>query len=458
MSLTPGAKTAVQYSIILLLYLPMLLAPYAPQAQWATGLSFGIITVSAAAGIIHDPAPYSINKIFWIFNLIFFGIVPTYQYRIQHMAWEQHFRPETFLYANCLLLAGFAMYAVMRWMAVKRAKPHNDLVKTAPDKGFISNYYFTGNIIYILCCTALILIYGLDNLWLRRMADSAALQMNSTAFLLLDKTLRGAIMYFALLTVWLYRRRHIALPQLLWILAACIVVNFPLAVPRYFVATLYISLVITAGFRILKHRYFFSYALITLILIVFPLWSLTRLYLYEATALLSDVQLVYRDAVSYGDFDPYTSLCRTIEYVQANGITWGYQLLGVLLFFVPRSMWPGKPAGSGALVYEPIGVGFRNIASPFFAEGFINFGIAGVLLFMALLAFTATRYDRFYQSYVSSNKQSLHYMIIFYPVAMIMIFFVLRGDLLSSFAYLTGFFVSGWTFHILLLRIKVKNS
>jgi hypothetical protein len=454
MLLTPKAKTAVHYCLLLLPYLAVLLAPYAPPVQWATGVSFLAITVCAAAGIINDPAPYSINKIYWIFNLIFFGVIPTYQYRIQHMAWEQHFRPETFLYANAVLLAGFAMYGIVRWMILKRNSASTNQPEVKPDKRFIDNYYFTGNIVFILCCTALILVYGLDNLWLRRMADSAALQMNSTVFLLLDKTLRGAVIYFTLLTVWLYRRRYIGRAQLLWILLVCIVVNFPLAVPRYFVATLYLSLLLTAGFRILKQRYFFSYALILLILIAFPLWSLTRLYLRDATALLSDVQLVYKDAVSYGDFDPYTSLCRTIVYVQANGITWGHQLLGVLLFFVPRTLWPGKPVGSGALVYEPIGVGFRNIASPYVAEGLINFGIIGVLFFKALLAFTAARYDRFYQS----RAADFRYAIIFYPVAMIMVFFVLRGDLLSSFAYLTGFFVSGGACHILLQRIKTKSS
>lgn len=453
MPLAPGAKKAVQYSIVLLPYLLVLTAPYAPPAAWAAGLTFLAITIVSAAGIIHDPAPYSINKIFWIFNLIFFGVVPTYQYRVQHMAWEQHFRAGTFLYANGLLLAGFGAYILVRWMVLKRAA-NRQPPATAADKAFLSNYYFTGNIVFIICCTALVLIYGVENLWLRRMADSAALQMNGTLFLLADKTLRGVVMYFSLLTVWLYRHRYIKLPQLLWILAACIVVNFPLAMPRYLVAALYISLLITAGFRILENRYFFSYTLIALILIAFPLWGITRLYQHDAALLLSNVKVVYTDAVSYGDFDPYTSLCRTIEYVQAHGLTYGYQLLGVLLFFIPRSLWPGKPIGSGALVYDAIGVGFRNIASPFAAEGYINFGIAGVLIFMALLAFIAARYDRFYRHYFIHEKQPLRFMVLFYPVAMIMIFFVLRGDLLSSFAYLTGFFVSGWVFHILLLRTK----
>jgi len=458
MPFTPKAKTAVQYSILLLPCLLVLLAPYAPPAQWATGLTFLAIMIAAAAGIIHDPAPYSINKIYWIFNLVFFGVVPAYQYRVQHMAWGQQFRAETFVYANCLLLAGFGIYALVRQLVMKRIAGKRYPPETAADTAFVSNYYFTGNIIFIICCTALVLIYRPENLWLRRMADSAALQINSTVFLLADKTLRGAILYFSLLTVWLYRRRYIQLPQLLWILAACIVVNFPLALPRYFVATLYISLLITAGFRVFKNRYFFSYTLIALILIAFPLWGITRLYLHDSARLLSDVRVVYTDAVSYGDFDPYTSLCRTIVYVQEHGISYGYQLLGVLLFFVPRSWWPDKPIGSGALVYDAIGVGFRNIASPFFAEGYINFGIAGALGFMALLAFVAARYDHIYQYYFNAEKQPLRFSVLFYPTAMIMIFFVLRGDLLSSFAYLTGFFVSGWAFHILLRRTKVGNS
>lgn len=456
MKFSATTKPLLQYGIILLLYLPVLLAPYAPLPSPVMGGSFLLITLAAAAGIIHDPAPYSINKIFWVFNLVFFGLVPTYQYRVQHMAWDQHFEQDTFLIANGVLLASFGVYALVRTLLRKRLSAKIYPEAAPPSQAFVDRYYFIGNIIFIGCCTALILMYGLDNLWLRRMADSAALQMNSTLFLLTDKPLRGAVMYFALLTILLYRQGRIRKAQLVWVLAATVIVNFPLALPRYLVATLYISLAIAAGFRILRNRHFFAYTLVLLILVVFPMWSITRLYVKDSAAHLSDPVTIYTGALSYGDFDPYTSLCRTIEYVELHGATHGRQALGVLLFFVPRSQWPSKPIGSGALVYEPIGVGFRNIASPYVAEGFINYGIEGSLLFAALLAIITALYDRYYQHYFNRGQQPFTFLYIFYPVAMIMVFFMQRGDLLSSFAYLAGFFVSGMVFHAVLRRSGSK--
>jgi hypothetical protein len=41
-----------------------------------------------------------------------------------------------------------------------------------------------------------------------------------------------------------------------------------------------------------------------------------------------------------------------IKYSEIESITYGRQLVGALLFFVPSSLWPNKPIGSGTLVAE----------------------------------------------------------------------------------------------------------
>jgi hypothetical protein len=55
------------------------------------------------------------------------------------------------------------------------------------------------------------------------------------------------------------------------------------------------------------------------------------------------------------------------------------------------------------------------------------------------LAWGITRYDNWYWQ---TGKRNFNYLV--YPAAIGMLFFMLRGDLLSSFAYSVGLYFSAW--------------
>jgi hypothetical protein len=137
------------------------------------------------------------------------------------------------------------------------------------------------------------------------------------------------------------------------------------------------------------------------------------------------------------DYDAWSSLCRVVQYADTHGSTNGKQLMGVALFFVPRSVWPSKPIGSGAYLFNELGLGFNNVACTFLAEGYINFGIIGSLVFASLIAVVIARYDGWYWRRGGRIRFTLPRL--FYFVSIGMLFFILRGDLLSSFAYTVGF-------------------
>lgn len=80
-----------------------------------------------------------------------------------------------------------------------------------------------------------------------------------------------------------------------------------------------------------------------------------------------------------GHFDSYQSI---LSVLNSEIITYGNQLLGVLLFWVPRSIWSNKPIGSGAFMAEITNLDFSNISMNYFAEGYINFGVFGMFLFL----------------------------------------------------------------------------
>jgi hypothetical protein len=144
---------------------------------------------------------------------------------------------------------------------------------------------------------------------------------------------------------------------------------------------------------------------------------------------------VLRTAVGSGDFDAYAMLLSTLWYVERVGVTWGRQLLGVLLFWVPRAWWNDKPVGSGRVVAEYLGLPNPNVSSPLPAEALMNGGI----LFVPLAAFVfGALLRRLDDLYWAENAGPVRRIDLAYPLWLGMVFFLSRGDLLSGFAFTFG--------------------
>lgn len=121
-------------------------------------------------------------------------------------------------------------------------------------------------------------------------------------------------------------------------------------------------------------------------------------------------------------------------------VTWGQQLMGALLFFVPRFIWPSKPVGSGHQLVISQGGFFTNVSCPFFAEGYINFGFIGIFIFILFIAYlTGTLDGRFWKSH---SLRQFKPMDGFYLIMLGAIIFIMRGDLMSSFAFTIGTFIA----------------
>jgi hypothetical protein len=213
--------------------------------------------------------------------------------------------------------------------------------------------------------------------------------------------------------------------------------NFPLALPRYLTLTIYLSWALAAGLQSFRRTHAFSVILLALFMLVAPLFGVTRYAGIDMEERISHPAEIFQKAVIVSDYDAWSSLCRTMQYTAAHGTTQGRQLTGVALFFVPRSVWPTKPIGSGAFLFNALDLGFNNVACTYLAEGYINFGFLGSLVFAALMAIIVARYDGWYWRRGGRIRFTLPRL--FYFVAIGMLFFILRGDLLSSFAYTVGF-------------------
>ncbi len=431
----------------------MLPAPANETERMITG-TFLLITGFSSYQLFTDARPYSLNKIWWLFGAIFLGFVPSVQAAVHHSPWRNgDILPQTMLFANGLILACFALYFLVRRFLPRPTGP--DAVTRFPDQ-YIQRFRVGAPLLMLACLACLFFAYGPKGLLLRGHAEAAAMQYNSAFQLLFDKGLRGVMLYLSIAAILLYRQKALSGAVLGFLLAIAFMGNFPLALPRYLAFTIYLSWLLAAGFCWMQKRHLFTMLILSLLLLAGPIMDVTRYAGIDMQERIQSPAELFKKSYLTSDFDAYSSLCRVMQFTQAHGATHGRQLSGVVLFFIPRSIWPGKPIGSGAFIFTDLGAEFKNVSCTYLAEGYINWGLLGSLLFTLALTVLITRYDSYYSTHTGALAC---YKTIFYFVLCGMLLFLLRGDLLSSFAYTFGLLFSGWLTHrIIMGRIFIKKN
>ena len=145
-----------------------------------------------------------------------------------------------------------------------------------------------------------------------------------------------------------------------------------------------------------------------------------------------------------GHFDAFQNFTLLLK---EDIITYGEQLIGSFMFFVPRTFWAEKPVGTGAMLAEHLGYSWTNIAMPLIGEGYANFGYVGIFLFMGVLALINGFLDKMYEHQKMSILIKIAYL---YLIGFE--FYLMRGDLMSSFHKL---FVICCTIVITFLLFKI---
>jgi hypothetical protein len=420
-------------------------------------ISISFLTVSAVSSyaLFSDPRPYSINRIYWLFHLVFFALAPSYQTAVGAYPWgSEDITLPAVLRANLVVLAGMAAYHVGRYIAEAAGAGNAPRVAARVDDTYRRAHRSWGAAIFLIIAVVYVSLAGLRNIWLKGELDELLGEgVPNAVYLTVEKLVRGPVLYYALASILLFRLRKIKAPFLAWVLTVFFVVNFPLVLPRALMAACYVGVALSFGGALwLRKPQLFSLGLIALIIGIYPLMSLARWNTEEADRRFSDLNSYVSQSYVGGDFDAHVMVCRTVEYVRRNGTSNGRQLLTALAFPVPRKVWPQKSIGSGALVHTALRKEWTNVSSPLPAEGYINFGLLGALLFSALFAAGAQRYDAYYWAWRTrrAGLGDFSFPILFYPVVLVLSAFVLRGDLLSSLASGVGLYAAAYLTHALL--------
>lgn len=440
-SLTRGSHVTTLLIMGLLLLIIFLSSSFILDAGSARSIDLGVVGTFLLNGLLacsllaHEMrrAPFSLGQVHWIFYLCFFVLAPLSQYLYGYWCWDFVLPVSLLMETNTLLFLWGAMFALLSCLGRTSTECRAaDSLKGGP---IVSDR--CAGLMVILSVAATVILAGLvgfDGLFSR---STYSLGLNQTMELVIDKVLRG-IPVFTVVFIWRRHQQRDGGVGLLMVSLACLfVADFPMGMARYNAAVIYGGLLLLIWRPLYERRGLFAFLFLLAFLIVFPASNVFRREEFDAALLVSKIVDVVANlprGFCAGDYDAYSMLARSIIYVRDFGPEMGHQLLSAALFFVPRTLWPAKSIGSGSTVAESQAQLYTNLSCPFPAEGFINFGVFGLLLFAIILGLVCRCLDNWFYKGAGGMR-------LFYPFGCMFFFFILRGDLLSSWAYFVGYLV-----------------
>jgi len=381
--------------------------------------------------------PYSISMLHSFFLILFFGIAPLFQYLNKRFVYHAYVSNEELVYANILIIIWIIFYFLGN-KAVKNSHKYfvlDKLLKKEINISGLSNLFwlFLSGVIAIF----LLKDTGISQFFSRASANEIFKRETLAETQLITTFLRNIPLYSLVFSIGYYKKNKKGLIFLILLLIINFVLNSPFGTARFNVGTIYFGLLIFS-FSLFKHKRIFVYIFACAMVFIFPVIDIFRYNSLSEITRLSDYSYNLQEYFLTGNYDAFSMIIYSMRYVSDFGLTYGYQLLGPILFWVPRSVWMSKPVGTGSMIAQTYGEPFTNVSASPIVEGFTNFGILGIVSFGFLFGILCSTLDKIYWNRIKSGLKEDTYIMMLYPFLMFLFFFMFRGDLLSSFAYMAG--------------------
>lgn len=378
---------------------------------------------------------------FWIFAYIWLGITPLVQLAAEEFPWSGIYSESTLALAAIVVLVGYAAYDLGGWVGQRSMGRASSVGATLGATLSKRKIYLLSVLSIPAAAFALVNLGGFEALFsARSLFSGTARETYGTAvsnvwFSLLRAPL--LISFLLLLWVWINRRElslrgverlavQISVPLML---VLTLMIANPISSARFLSGTVVLSLLfVVLRWNERRSMGMWIGGLTLTLLLIFPYADLFRNPDSNLTT-----QPIFSQLINNGDYDAFQAIVNTLEYVSANGITFGMQALGPLLFWFPRSWWEGKPVSSGEIVAEYMGYPYTNLSSPLWAEAYINLGILGVVVAIFAYGFLSNLLE---QKYLSYKNQPLYLLNLLVPLLAAYQIYLLRGALIAAFAYL----------------------
>ncbi|WP_323985871.1 O-antigen polysaccharide polymerase Wzy [Microbacterium plantarum] len=412
----------------------------APIQSWPWAIVSMVISGARFTWIIGSATRRLYELMTWLFFYIFLGLAPLVQLRL---ATDPGTTPNLLHQYDGTAWAIVLASEVCLIAGSSFGKRNASREIHEPRRRLSGSRATSVSMLLLLLSAAYIGLIGASNLLVNREARNLA-----TESAVSDEALRTLLIAFVTVGLLvavvsqyeLFRRRRAAGVKAPIMLASgstailILLVN-PFASARFILAVAILGLLAAGGFFRSMGRYrIAAVASVVGLVTVFPILDSFR---RESSVLEQSNPL--EDLLS-GDFDGFGQIVNTAWSVDTFGLTWGLQLLGVALFFVPRALWPTKPVDTGILLAEQKGYVFQNLSAPLPAEAFINFGWPGVIIAMLAIGIVLRRADERNEAQmrVWGAPTVLGSVIPFYLI------FLWRGSLLQAVANLAVIMLVWW--------------
>ena len=379
---------------------------------------------------------FNLGASFSFFALFFFGFIPLFEYKLNiTYSGASAARDSSYLFAGILaLLSSVSFYL---GYGLDRGSPMK--VVTLGELRYLSRRHrqivIAAAVIAIAALSAGIALYfelDVGNMLFRGFAEQ--LELSAFGYSAISFFVRPLLFNLIFLILLIRARQRGSFDVATYTLCMLLLVFVsPVGIPRTLTGALYIPLLMLVFFPRLISTYSVVCVIIFAVLLVAPIADIFRSVQAGPTVdLLSNFNLDYAFS---GHFDAFFNLTQVVDLSYSSA---GLQVMGALLFWIPRAIWPGKPVGTSFDFADYAGLSAHNVSFPLTAELYVDFGIFGVLLGMYILGLIYRRLD----AYLSKPRECGSLFSYLAPIAhlelSILGIYLLRGSFLSSFAFTVG--------------------
>jgi len=437
----------------------------APNLSWLGPLAISIICAARLSWILGVGERRLFECMIWIFTYAFMGLAPMTQIRERIWPITTYRMDSTLVWGGTVIVTvgvvAFLLGTMTSSAVVSRSRKTRVASRLAllrRDKspgGDVERPTFTVNEKRIVLLA--VLAIGLNLYFLSRMGWILFLQSRNSAYEIhkgawsstaMSTFIRaGTYMSLTVVFVALVRFRREAkraarlgspqstptmrLNMVLLVVIATLLFNTlnPISTARYLSGTALLAAAAAFGLFASAARFrIVMFGFIAALLVIFPVMDAFR-YTFKAKNLAITDPV---EAFLAPDYDSFAQIMNGWLITQREGIDIGRQLVGVILFWVPRPLWPEKPVDTGIFIANSRGYVVTNLSAPLQIEMFVNGGFILLILVMFVAGYLVYAWD----TNVERELALFHMPSVLGCILPFYTLILLRGSLLQAMPYL----------------------
>ncbi len=420
--------------------------PHAPVEMLLIPITLSLYFSAMMLRELLQPVTSQLRSFFYAFAYVAFGASPIPQFLNDRYPWRGNYGTDEVFTTYFFIIAGVITFEIACWLWRRRSAPsaqpisYRPVVPTAVILASAS-----------LMAISLLIFFGTGRqavLFSPRMEASQEIygQVGAeSVYQILIRSMHGFSLVGSLMLVlaaWDHAPRATVIRMglrafALLMVGYTLVLANPISTARSWFATVFIAFAgITVHLLLPRLRRYFGPITALGYLFVFPVADVYRsqydLNAFQQNQMYSVTDNI-REGFFNGDFDCFQQVMNARRAADAQGYQYGRQMLGTVLFWFPRSIWPDKPINSGDWVAASVGYGYTNLSCPLWAEGIVDFGAVGTLVYLAAYGWLI--------QWVFRREQLTYFGPNYYFIATLILspysIYLLRGGLLSCVAYIT---------------------